>query len=354
MSDYDVIVVGAGPAGTASAIKCKKLGLRVLMVERAGSERHKVCGGVTPGACVDVLSDLGLTIPIEVLSSPSSIGLYYVPPSGRRNSGSVRDYRLLNLRRDQFDCWLCERAEDAGVEVRHETEFLDFVGNGMLEVSLRSRGQRLKLASKYLVGADGVHSRVRRLLCPDVRAETRTVMQESWRAVGDFEDFFYVFLRGAVTPTYGYVIPKDGRLVIGTAVPADGGDSVSRCMSLFRSWLGEEFGFEPVSMVEREVAPIPSGALERNGKGNVILVGDAAGFCNAFSGEGIRLALESGILAGESVARAEESGETLSSVYSDLVCSIRRFVEKTTEMSRGMSDESREAFVSSELCRLIP
>jgi len=354
MSDYDVIVVGAGPAGTASAVKCRKLGLRVLMVERGGPWRHKVCGGVIPGACADVLSDLGLTIPPDVLSFPSSIGLYYVPPSGRKNSGSVRDYKLLNLRRDPFDWWLCESARDAGVEVLHETEFLDFVGNEMLGVLLRSRGRRLKLANKYLVGADGVHSRVRRLLYPDVRAETRTVVQESWRAVGDFGDFFYVFLRGAVTPTYGYVIPKDEWLVVGTAVPADGGGSVSRHMSLFRSWLGEEFGFEPVSMVRREVAPIPSGALERNGKGNVILVGDAAGFCNAFSGEGIRLALESGILAGESVVRAEESGAPLSSVYSGLVGDVKRFVAKTIEMSNGMSDASREMFVRSELCRLIP
>jgi flavin-dependent dehydrogenase len=334
-------------------MKCRKLGLRVLVAERAGPGRHKVCGGVVPGACADVLSDLGLTIPLEALSSPASIGLYYVPPSGRKNGGSVRDYELLNLRRDPFDWWLCECAKDAGVEVLHETEFLDFVGNEVLEVSLRSRGRRLRFASRYLVGADGVHSRVRRLLYPDVRAETRTVMQESWRAVGDFENFFYIFLRGAVTPTYGYVIPKDGWLVVGTAVPADGG-SVSRCMSLFRSWLGEEFGFEPVSMVGREVASIPGGALERNGKGNVILVGDAAGFCNAFSGEGIRLALESGILVGESVACAEDGGQSLSSVYSGLVSGIRRFVERTVELSRGMSDESRELFARSELCRLIP
>jgi flavin-dependent dehydrogenase len=91
MPNFDVVVVGGGPAGAVSALKCSELGLNVLLMERETSARHKPCGGILPPICADlVLETVGTGIPQNVMCSPNTLGLYYVPPSGRKNSGSVK------------------------------------------------------------------------------------------------------------------------------------------------------------------------------------------------------------------------------------------------------------------------
>ncbi|GEM_PF-1557575 len=106
MQYFDVVVVGGGPAGAVSALKCSQLGFDTLLVEWGAPDRHKPCGGILPPLCIDILDDLGLEIPTSTICAPPTIGLFYVPPSGRRNSGYVRNYQLLNMNRDRFDEWL--------------------------------------------------------------------------------------------------------------------------------------------------------------------------------------------------------------------------------------------------------
>src|SRR4030043_2306398 len=103
-SSFDVIVVGGGPAGIASALECNKRGYKTLLLERGQPGRHKPCGGILPTLCADILEEeFGLKIPSQVMCLPEKLGLFYVPPSGKDNGGSLRNYNLLNLNRAQFD-----------------------------------------------------------------------------------------------------------------------------------------------------------------------------------------------------------------------------------------------------------
>jgi len=348
MPDFDVIVVGGGPAGAVSALKCSELGLNVLLVEKGEFGRHKPCGGVLPPVCADViLESLGKNMPRNLMCFPDTLGLYYVPPSGRKYGGSVKNYRLLNINRDFFDQWLCQLATESGVKIWWDTEFLSLRRSEPIQISAKRGGSAVRVTTKYLIGADGVYSRVRRQLYGGTKAKIALVLQENWRASGDFDEHFYAFFCGEVSPTYAYVIPKDGLYVVGLGVSRT--NSTIR-VERFKKWLCKEFAFKPRRLERREVWALPYG-FTFEGVDNVILAGDAAGFCNALSGEGIRLAIESGVAASYAVRDALSCNKRLISTYRDHVEWIASFVRRVYRFAINLTDDSREEFVKSELAR---
>jgi len=354
MVDFDVIVVGAGPAGITSALECSKLGLKVLLMERGRRDQHKPCGGVLPPACANVIYEtFGMNIRRSVICSPETLGLYLVPPIGRRNGGCLRNYRLLNINRELFDQWLRALAEKSGIQVWYETEFLRLQLSEPIHVSARKGGDTIEVTTRYLIGADGVYSRVREELHGEAKRWTLRVLQEHWKAEGDLDDYFYAFFRGEVSPAYAYVIPKDGLYVVGVGVPENRFASASIAINRFKEWLVEEFAFKPSSLKRREAWAIPYGFVFE-GEGNVILAGDAAGFCNSLSGEGIRLAIESGVAAGSAVQEAVSHNKLLATTYVEHAKWIADFVRQTYQFVTSLTDNDREDFVKSELARRIP
>lgn len=351
MPDFDVIIIGGGPAGTTTAITCARLGLDVLMVERGSFDRHKPCGGVLPPICADVISDtLRKDIPPSVMCSPRNLGLYYVPPSGRESGGIVRNYKLLNVNRDLFDRWLRELAEEEGAKLWYETSFIEFKQSEAIHVVLAKDGRIIKTTTRYLIGADGVLSKIRKLLY-GAEGKILYVLQEHLKAEGDFEDCFYAFFREAISPTYGYLVPKDDLFIVGVGVPKPYSKLISVYINRFKEWLTKEFAFKQVSLKRKEVWAIPYGFVCR-GVGNMILVGDAAGLCNSLSGEGVRLAIESGETAGASIQEAITNGKALAAVYNDHIEPLARLVRQTYHFATNLTDEGREEFVKSELSRV--
>lgn len=352
-SKFDVIVVGGGPAGAVSAFKCSNLGLNVLLIEQGSRNRYKPCGGILTPACVDAIKEnLNRELPSSILCSPEKLGLFYIPPSGREKGGSVRNYRLFNVNRSLFDRWLLELAEDSGVEVWNETRFLKLKKTETVEVWVRKNGYSLELKSRYLIGADGVYSKVRSCLYPETNLKTVTVMQEHCRAKGELDDYFYMILNGEFSPTYSYVIPKDSLYVLGMGFHKKDRALIAARFHRFVEWLRRELDFKMQLSERREIWAIPYG-FALNGDGDVILVGDAAGFCNALTGEGIRLAVESGVAAGRAVKDALSNGVPLSLAYTMHAAWINDFVRVMHEFATSLTnDKSREDFVKSELARV--
>lgn len=349
MPDYDVAVIGGGPAGSTAAISCNRLGLKTLLVEKEQRNNRKPCGGVLPRICSDLIMEtMGVPIPDHVMSEPKTLGLYYVPPSGRKNSGSVRNYTLLNVDRVSFDQWLLDQAEDEGVEIRYDTRFEGFVETDDIHVSMQGTSHTI-ITSKYLVGSDGVQSKVREQL---FGSENRIayVFQERLNAQGDFDDNFYTFLREDISPTYGYLIPKKGHIKIGIGIPEPYLKSSAEYMTRFKRWLQEDFQFQQKNIISRDVWGIPYG-FSYYGKGNVLLAGDAAGFCNAFSGEGIRHSIDSGFAVGSAIESGIENDETILEAYTHETRPLGALARNTHDFASGLTDEKRETFVKSELSR---
>ena len=352
MQKYDVVVVGGGPAGCSTAINCASLGMDVLLLEKDTPGRRKPCGGVLPWITSEVIEDvLGEEMPQSVYNSPSELGLYYVPPSGRVNGGRMPNYRIHNIVREYFDEWLLKLTSDSGVEVITETRFTDLSIGTSIEVTGIRQTEEMKFDTKYLVGADGVRSKVRRVLDPDSDTQALIVGQELWSdwKKSDIEDCFYGFFRGDLSIAYSYVIPKGNNLLIGLGVQQQQTPNVSEALSMFREWLKVDFDFHEETMLAKEVWGIPFGYFVP-GEGNIILVGDAAGLCNPLSGEGIRLGIESGESAASAISRSLK-GANLIEAYNKEVGGISDMVRKIFDFVLSLDDDGRETFVKEELSR---
>jgi len=351
MRRFDVAVIGGGPAGSACALKCVEKGFKTLLLEKAKRKRRKICGGVVPLACEDLLNmEFGIRIPPSVLASPSQLGMFYVPPSGRTNGGAMRNYKLLNIRRDLFDQWLRDEAERRGTEVFYGSEFLRFEAGEETRFLVKSDGELVTFETKYLVGADGAASRVRSQIFQNLQLSMLTIVQETWKATGELGDYFYVFFRDEISPTYGYAIPKDGLFLVGACTLRERSPKPTVCVDRLREWLSREFSFQGVQLKRREASQIPFDAPPE-GRGNVVLVGDAGGFCNPFSGEGIRFAVNSGVAAAEAAKISEQKSQDLASIYRSKVEPLREFHQKMRNLADGMDDAKKEAFVKTELSR---
>ena len=353
MPDYDVIVVGGGPAGVISALKCSRSNVNVLLIERGELGRHKPCGGILPKVCASLISgSLGMNIPENLMCSPPTLGLYYVPPSGRKNSGSMKNYRLISVNRNLLDRWLHQLAAESGVKILYETEFLELKGADPTQILMRKRGKIFTATATYVIGADGVYSRVRSQLYGRTGFNVEPIIQEHWKADGDFEECFYIFFRDDVSPASAYVIPKDDEYVIGVGSPQPNSMPLTTCLARFKKWLSEEFAFQPLSLSKREVWAIPYGLIFK-GIGNTILVGDAAGFINTLSGEGIRFAVESGVASHDAILDAMSDKKPLAAGYGEYVEELTSFVHSIHEFTTSLTDETKEEFVRSELDRIL-
>jgi len=221
------------------------------------------------------------------MSKPSTLGLFYVSPSGYK--GYLKNYVLVNIERRLFDKWLCGEAKRRGVKILYGTRFLtlDQRENHVIVKAKREK-DTLLLRTKYLIGADGVLSAVRRALYPGLKFAVAIVVQEHWRLDAELAPYFYMFLLDEnITPLYGYIIPKSSGCIVGLGAPVDkiSSASINAYIDRFRAILNNEIPVRFKGLIGREVWFIPQGDIV-TGKRNVVLVGDAGGFCNPFSGRG--------------------------------------------------------------------
>lgn len=350
--NYDVIVVGGGPAGSATAICCAIGGKTVLLVEKGSKNRDKPCGGVLPSVAPGTVEDIvGESIPDEVRADPAELDLYYVPPSGRENSGRVKNYSIHNIDRAPFDQWLRNLAMESGAEVIYDSRCTGVSKDDQYNVAIESKVGGSVKHSEFLVGADGVRSTVRDSLFKSRKAPVMIVEQEHWKASGDFEDCFYGFFRGDVSISYAYLIPKSNSYIIGLGAVPHQEPNVAQLLERFRIWLENDFSFSPKQLIKKEAWSIPFGYFIP-GEGNALLVGDAAGLCNPLSGEGIRLSVESAEAASSAILAVDQKSEPVEDYKRD-IRGLSMMIAELNEFVRTVDDAGREKFVKDELMRGI-
>jgi len=303
----DLLVIGAGPAGTAAAITAAGTGRRVVVVDRAEFPRDKTCGdGLTTGALRGLealgvrLDDLGASVPVRdvVLVAPSGRQIR-VPLPGRGQYARV-------MRRTDLDAALVERAAAAGAELE--------LGRAVAELKSQTEGVEATLAdgtvvaAPFAIAADGHYSTARRLLAPHdppVRGEW-SAFRQYFTGVDDPRR--WVLFERDLLPGYAWVFPlPDGRANVGFGMlRGTGGDRTVNGKVLARTWrdlltrplLRDILGSRAEPESPHRAWPIPSHLdPARLAHGRVLFAGDAAGVVDPMTGEGIAQAFETGVLA---------------------------------------------------------
>jgi len=328
---YDVLVVGAGPAGAAAACWLAEAGHRVLVVERKRFPREKTCGdGLTPRA-VRQLEDLGLAGGLSqylrfggLRSIAHGVTLELAWP----DHPDLPPYGYVVRRRD-LDELVAGRAVKAGATLWPASEAVEpLVEDGLVAgavVHRRETGTREPVRARYLVVADGANSRFGRAL-----GATRDRSYPLGMAVrGYFESPYHdepwieshLDLRdreGRHLPGYGWIFPVgDGTVNVGVGLLStfSGWKSIntSRLMDAFVATAPERWGISPASSCGAPTGgKLPTGGSVGPKTGPTwLVVGDAAGTVNPFNGEGIAYAYETGRLAASVLDQALTTGDGL-------------------------------------------
>ncbi len=290
---YDVVIVGAGPAGSSAAFELANQGVRVALLEKAAMPRYKTCGG-------GVVYRVRKLLPFDV--SEAVERQCHVAELNLNDSGlyfSVKRERALisMTMREKFDYLLFRAAKAAGAEAMEGCRVIDVARrNGKMEVIT----DRESLFSRYVIGADGVTGLVARKggwlhkvpLAPLVEWEI-PVEDEVLQTFAGSARFEF----GPVPSGYAWIFPKKAHLSVGLGTLAPVRIDLKERLRQFLA----SFGIEGCRKIDRHGYFIPR-EVRQGGfmKGRIMLAGDAAGFVDPVTGEGITYAVSSG----QSAARA--------------------------------------------------
>lgn len=311
-SSYDVVVVGAGPAGIMAAVEASRGGARVLLVEAGALPRYKSCGGMLNLYTRRALEPYG-GIPEEMVLDPRWISFrYHHLDYGVKKA---TDVRFLNVDREMFDEWLLSLLP-ANVQVLPMTRLVDVAQSPtfvemMLKDSHPSSGRRSRIVhARYLIAADGPRATVRERL--GIRPFDRYITVQEYVKIGPgaLEPYFDALCCRRFSRDYGigYLMPKGDVAIVGS-VFYPGSTSCERKHEEVLEILRERYPLGP--SVKREkwfAAHLRRPADLVAGKGRILLAGEGGGFLSCTSGEGISFALNSGIMAGSSVVEVLEGG----------------------------------------------
>ncbi len=306
---YDALVVGAGPAGSATAARLAAMGLAVALWDRARFPRPKPCAEyLSPGA-VAALGRLGV-LPGVLSESPARLaGMRVVGPDGTGFTGRFLKGSGLALPRERLDYHLARNAQGRGARLTEGVKFESFTADaGAVTVRGRQAGNSIEVRARLVVGADGLNSRVARQLGLARRGRPRRVALVAHATgimgmsdVGEMHvgDMGYVGLAplgGGVTNVAIVVDLARGQVETPLA------DAFRRQLSSFPTLRGRVEATELASPV-RGVGPFGR-TTRRATADRALLVGDAADFYDPFTGEGVYAALRGAELASECAATA--------------------------------------------------
>jgi len=293
---WDVVVVGAGPAGSSAARAAAEAGARVLLLEKAELPRYKTCGGGLIGYSRRSLPP-GFEIPVR--QRIDAITFTLNGEKARTRKDRAGDLLVL-INRAEFDLALAKAAVDSGAVLRTGSTVTavdhDEAGRAVLTLA---DGEHVVAGA--VVGADGSASRIARYVgvrCDQVDLGLEAEIQVPPKVADEWANRVLVDW-GPLPGSYGWVFPKGDVLTVGVINARGEGEATRK---YYRDFI-ERLGLAQYPTVS------DSGHLTRcreNGsplsRGRVFVAGDAAGLLEPWTREGISFALRSGALAGTSAA----------------------------------------------------
>lgn len=297
--NYDVIVIGGGPAGSETARQIAQKGYKVLV-----AEEHQKIG--EPIQCAGLVSPRTLqtaVMPVDIIINQIH-GAYVHSPGGEVLT--VRDQKVYAfvIDRSKFDRILSDRAQYSGAEILTGVRAAigEFFPDGA-SVKLKSRGRESIARASLLIGADGSNSRVaRRINAPEAEDVIRMCAAEVELKCLE-KDMVHIFLGKDIAPGwFGWVIPVDEKYArVGIGVSGKGKHPTSYFNRMVEAYPGI---FEGMKIVRATGGVVPIGLLPRMYGDRTLLVGDAACQTKPISGGGLYLGLLGAELCAKVAAKA--------------------------------------------------
>jgi menaquinone-9 beta-reductase len=320
---YDAIVAGAGPAGSTAAYLLAANGLKVLLLDKHRFPRNKLCGGLLTWKTVHLLEQIYRT-PLDFLRSQKIIvsqSLKYRVASTQGEFIHNRlEYPFHFVERKSYDFFWLEKAQAAGAEFRPGEKLMH------LEISRNqiATNQGHKFRGTFIIGADGVFSRIRWILDNETnaRARWRSGLATAFAAVISSLEFPHlpadpIIHFGLIPWGYAWCFPREDVRFLGLC-----GLNIKAGKHLRR-------GFQELmcalQVSSKQKPPLKSYALPYGnylihpGRRNILLIGDAGGLADPLLGEGIYYAHKSAQLAAEAVLASSRSPESAAGKYTHLM-----------------------------------
>jgi len=302
-TDFDVIVVGAGPVGSTAARYAAINGADVLMVED-----HASVG--SPVGCTGLLSTRAVTEcdvrPSDRFVLNSVRGAFVHPMKGESLPIDGKETKAYVVSRKNFDRTLASMALESGVELRLNTRATDLeYVDGVQKLSVIENGQHREIKAGVIIGADGVRSRIARMaglgnvkkILPGVQIEAPYNSPDT--------DFVELFIGSQAPGFFGWVVPVDDKISrIGLAIDSNTDESVLNCLDKMlknNPHIASRYRGGHLDLV---TGGIPIGPLEKTYAEGTLIVGDAAGQVKPTSGGGIYTGAACAKIAGELAAKA--------------------------------------------------
>lgn len=331
---FDVIVVGAGPAGAATALLLARAGVAVALIDGARFPRPKACAEYYSPGVVDALQRLGVWAQVARLPHARLRGMQLVGPGGGRHLVAYPDdplpRRSLTIRRELLDALLVAQAEQAGATVLTGLAVREVLTEGPSAVGVRTQGSPgPEIPARLVIGADGPRSLVARRmgLAAPARWPARLGLIAHFDGVAGLADHGEMHLARGV---YCGLAPLgDGQVNVGCVLSSSAARRLGSAETIF-AWVlaqlpavaerlrpgrrvGSWRGSTPLA--HRCRRPLTAGAL---------LVGDAAGFLDPFTGEGVFRALRGAELATGVALQALERGDVSAAALAPYAALRRR------------------------------
>ncbi len=292
---YDIIVVGAGPAGSTFARMAAKDNKRILIIDGQSIKGKKPCGGLLAPDTQKALAHMDLVLPNRILADPQIFSVKTIDVNRKIIKYYPRHY--LNVDRAAFDNWLLSLVPDS-VEKMSAVVTEIKRDNDEFVLTVKSLGEKKEIRARNVIGADGANSMVRKAFF-DSSIFHYVAIQQWFEGKTDVNAFYSCIFDEKTSESCSWSIFKNGYFIYGGCFDS------KNCRESFekqKERVADFDGFifdEPIK-TEACLANRPKGMSDFiTGKDGVYLIGEAAGFISPSSFEGISYAINSGKILAE-------------------------------------------------------